>query len=188
MKDNDKNIVELFWNRNEQAISVASQKYGKYCRTIALNILQNKEDADECVNDALLGAWNSIPPNKPPVFSIFLARIVKNGAYDRLRRKRRIKRGGGETELVFEELEECVSGKSSIEDEFEFKELQKAINSFLKRLNAKHRKMFLLRYWYSFSITEIAAQFGTTESSVSVSLFRTRSKIKNYLTKRGYDI
>ena len=188
MKDNDKDIIELFWKRNEQAISAAYQKYGKYCRTIALNILQNKEDADECVNDALLGAWNSIPPNKPPVLSVFLARIVRNGAYDRLRRKRRIKRGGGEIELVFEELEECVSGKYDVEDELEFIELQKAINSFLKRLSAKHRKMFLLRYWYSFSITEIAARLGTTENSVSVSLFRTRVKIKDYLTKRGYDI
>ena len=188
MKDNDKDIVELFWNRDENALSAASQKYGKYCKTIAMNILQNNEDADECVNDALLGAWNSIPPNKPPVFSVFLARIVKNGAYDRLRRARSIKRGGGETELVFEELEECVSGRSGVEDEFEFKELQKAINSFLKRLSAKHRKMFLLRYWYSFSIKEIAARLGTTENSVSVSLSRIRGKIKDYLTKRGYDI
>lgn len=188
MKDNDKYIVELFWDRNEQALSTASQKYGRYCKIIALNILQNNEDAEECVNDALLSAWNSIPPNKPPVFSIFLARIVKNGAYDRLRRKRRIKRGGGEIDLVFEELEDCVSGRSSIEDEFDFKELQKAINNFLKRLSTRHRKMFLLRYWYSFSITEIAARLGTTENSVSVSLSRTRSKIKEYLTKRGYDI
>ena len=188
MKDNDKDIVELFWNRNEQAISAASQKYGKYCKTIALNILQNNEDADECVNDALLGAWNSIPPNKPPVLSVFLARIVKNGAYDRVRKKWRVKRGSGEIALVFEELEECVSGKYDVEDEFEFKELQKAINNFLKRLNAKHRKMFLLRYWYSFSITEIAARLGTTENSVSVTLSRTRSKIKAYLTGRGYII
>lgn len=184
----DKDIVELFWERNEQAIAAASQKYGRYCKTIAMNILQNNEDADECVNDALLGAWNSIPPNKPPVFSVFLARIVKNGAYDRLRRARRIKRGGGQLELVFEELAECVSGKSAVEDEYEFKELQNAINSFLKRINAKHRKMFLLRYWYSFSIAEIAAQIGTTENSVSVSLSRTRRKIKDYLTKRGYDL
>ncbi|MCH5206534.1 MAG: sigma-70 family RNA polymerase sigma factor [Oscillospiraceae bacterium] len=184
----DIEIVELFQKRSEQAVSAASQKYGRYCKTIALNILQNNEDAEECVNDALLKCWESIPPNCPPVFSAYIARIVKNSAYDRLRQARREKRGGGEIEPVFEELSECISGNSSVEDELEFKELQKAIGEFLKSVNENHRRMFLLRYWYCFSVCEIAQRLGTSENAVSVTLSRLRRRIKDYLTKRGYDI
>lgn len=184
----DSEIVALLTERSEQAVSAVSQKYGRYCKKIALNILQNNEDADECVNEALMRLWNSVPPNSPPVLPLFLARIVKSVAYDRLRYSQREKRGGGETALVLDEIAECVSGNTSVEDELEQKELQAAINGFLKRLNAKHRRMFLLRYWYCFSVSEIAERLGTSENSVSVTLNRVRRKIKEYLTKRGYDI
>lgn len=184
----DSEIVALLTERSEQAVAAVSQKYGRYCKKIALNILQNNEDADECVNVALMRLWNSIPPNNPPVLSLFLARIVKSAAYDKLRLSQREKRGGGETALPLDEIADCVSGNTSVEDDLEQKELQAAINSFLKKLNAKHRRMFLLRYWYCFSVSEIAEQLGTSENSVSVTLSRVRRKIKEHLTKRGYDI
>ena len=184
----DSEIITLLNRRSEQAISAVSQKYGRYCKKIALNILQNNEDADECVNEALMRLWNSSPPGSPDALQLFLARIVKSAAYDRLRMSQRDKRGGGEVSLALDEIAECVSGNSSVEDELEQKELQSAINSFLKKLSAKHRKMFLLRYWYCFSVSEIAGRLGTTENSVSVTLSRVRRKIKEYLTKRGYDI
>ena len=184
----DSEIIKLLTERSEQAISAVSQKYGRYCKKIALNILQNNEDADECVNEALMRLWNSSPPGSPDALQLFLARIVKSAAYDRLRMSQRDKRGGGEAALALDEISECVSGNSSVEDELEQKELQSAINSFLRKLSARHRKMFLLRYWYCFSVSEIAGRLGTTENSVSVTLSRVRRKIKEYLTKRGYDI
>ena len=184
----DSEIIRLFFERSEQAIAAAAQKYGRYCKAIALNILQNNEDAEECVNDALMRLWDSIPPNDPPAFSAYLAKIVKNCAYDRLRLERREKRGGGETALVLEELSECVSGNSSVEDELEFKELQAALSDYLKKINEKHRRIFMLRYWYRFSVSEIAARMGMSENSVSVTLSRVRKKIAEHLKKRGYDI
>lgn len=184
----DSEIVSLLIERNEQAISAVSQKYGRYCKKIALNILRNNEDADECVNEALMRMWNSSPPCSSDAMSLYLARIVKSCAYDKLRLSMREKRGSGEVALALDEIAECVSGKTSVEGEFEQKEFQTAINTFLKRLNSRHRKMFLLRYWYCFSVSEIAGRLGTTENSVSVTLSRTRRKIKDYLTKRGYDI
>ena len=184
----DSEIVTLLIGRSEQAVTAVSQKYGRYCKKIALNILQNNEEADECVNEALMRLWNSDPPDSPDALQLFLARIIKNCAYDKLRLSMREKRGGGEAALALDEIAECVSGNSSVEDELDQKELQTAINSFLKRLNPRHRKMFLLRYWYCFSVSEIAKRLGTTENSVSVTLSRVRRKIKEYLTKRGYDI
>ena len=184
----DSEIISLFMERSERAVAAASQKYKGLCKAIAFNILRNNEDAEECVNDALMRLWNSIPPNDPPVFSAYIARIVKNIAYDRLREARREKRGSGEVELVFEELSECVSGNVSVEDELEFKELQAAISEYLKKINPKHRKMFLMRYWYCFGVSEIAARLSTSENSVSVTLVRVRRKIKDHLKKRGYDI
>ena len=184
----DSEIVKLLTERSEQAVAAVSQKYGRYCKKIALNILQNNEDADECVNEALMKLWNSSPPSTPDALQLFLARIVKSAAYDKLRLSQREKRGGGEVALALDEIAECVSGNSSVEDELEQKELQSAINSFLKRLNVKHRKIFLLRYWYCFSVSEIAERLGTSENSISVTLTRTRRKLKEYLTKRGFDV
>ena len=184
----DSEIITYLTERSEQAISAVSQKYGRYCKKIALNILQNNEEADECVNEALMRLWNSAPPSSPDALQLFLARIVKNCAYDKLRLALREKRGGGEVALALDEIAECVSGHSSVEGELEQKELGEAINSFLEKLNTRHRKMFLLRYWYCFSVSEIAGRLGTSENSVSVTLSRVRRKIKDYLTKRGYDI
>ena len=184
----DSEIVEMFWQRNDLAIHEAQAKYGKYCNVIAESILKNKEDAEDCVNEVYLAAWNSIPPSRPRQLSTYLGRLTKNLAVNIMKRRLTEKRGGGEVSLVFEELEECVSGGGSVEQSYEAKELTRAINGFLARQRRSHRKIFMLRYWYCQSVSDIAARLGTTPNTVSVTLARTRKKLKEYLQKRGFDL
>ena len=184
----DREIVNLYWERNSNAIKETASKYGGYCKTIAKNILGNNEDAEECVNDTYLNTWNSIPPNRPNVLSTYLGKITRNLSFDRFRHRHADKRGGGEIELVLDELGECVSGADSVEQEVEKKELVRAINSFLDTLPQEKCNIFLCRYWYAISISEIATRFGMSEGNVSVTLNRIRSKLKNHLKERGYDL
>lgn len=184
----DREIVNLYWERSSEAIKETAAKYGGYCKSIAKNILGSNEDADECVNDTYLNAWNSIPPSRPMALSAYLGKITRNLSFDRFRHKHADKRGGGETELVLEELAECVSGVDSVEQEVEKKELVRAIDSFLDTLPQEKCNIFLCRYWYAIPVSEIAARFGMTEGNVSVSLNRIRGKLKIYLIERGYDL
>lgn len=184
----DREIVELYIERNPDAINETASKYGGYCTSIARNILGSDEDAQECVNDTYLNTWNSIPPNRPSVLSTYLGKITRNISFDRFRRRRADKRGGGEYELVLDELAECVSGADSVEQEVERKELVLAINSFLDTLSQDKCNIFLCRYWYAFPVSRIASSFGISEGNVSVTLSRIRGKLKKYLTERGYDI
>ena len=183
----DDKIVQLYWDRDETAITATSDKYGAYCLFISRNILGNNEDAQECVNDTYLKAWNTIPPHRPAMLSTFLGKITRNLSFDRYKANRRDKRGGSQTELVLDELNEIISDKSS-EAEFDRVELISAINGFLSELPQDKRKMFVCRYWYAYSIPEIAKRFGMTENNVSVSLNRTRQKLRNYLKERGFDL
>lgn len=144
----DREIVNLYWERNSNAIKETASKYGGYCKAIAKNILGNNEDAEECVNDIYLNTWNSIPPNRPNVLSTYLGKITRNLSFDRFRHRHADKRGGGEIELVLDELGECVSGADSVEQEVEKKELIRAINSFLDTLSQEKCNIFLCRYWY----------------------------------------
>lgn len=184
----DNAIVEMFFERNERAISAIGEKYGGYCRTIAMNILGNDQETDECLNDTYLKAWESIPPEKPRVLSAFLAKITRNLAIDRYRKNRSRKRGGNETELIFEELESCVSAGGSVEAAAERREILTAVNRFLKNLPAKNRIMFVSRYCYCESVRSIAARFGVKENNVSVTLNRTRTRLREYLKKEGYEL
>lgn len=143
----DREIVNLYWERNSNAIKETASKYGGYCKAIAKNILGNNEDAEECVNDTYLNTWNSIPPNRPNVLSTYLGKITRNLSFDRFRQRHADKRGGGEIELVLDELGECVSGADSVEQEVEKKELIRAINSFLDTLSQEKCNIFLCRYW-----------------------------------------
>ena len=133
----DKDIINLFFERNEMAIEATSNKYGGYCTYIAKNILKSEEDAKECVNDTYLNTWNAIPPTRPSIFSAFLGKITRNLAFNRYRRSHAEKRGGGEIALVLDELAECVSGSENVEQDIERQELIDAINSFLKTLETK---------------------------------------------------
>ena len=184
----DKDIVKLYWKRDPDAIKETASKYGVYCRVIARNILGNQEDAEECVNDTYLKAWNSIPPNSPNVLSAYLGKITRNLSFDRFRQKCADKRGEGEIELVLDELSECISDTAGVEDEVEKKELVRSINSFLDTLSQEKCNIFLCRYWYAMPVSEIAVRFGMSDGNVSVVLNRIRGKLKKYLIERGYDL
>lgn len=186
MDDND--IIRLFNERNEKALSELSKKHGTYFTRLAEKILYNYEDSEVCVNDAYLKTWETIPPAKPNVLRAFVGKIVKRVAVSMLRRETAQKRGGGEFELVLDELEECVSDGGSVEEEFNGKQLSEEIGEFLKTCTETNRRIFVLRYWYCESVSEIAAELAIPENNISVSLFRTRQKLNEHLTKEGYII
>lgn len=177
----DKEIVALYFQRSDQAIMETSRKYGAYCRSIAGNILQNDADADECVNDAYLGAWNSIPPNSPANLATYLGKLTRRISLQRWRANRSLKRGGGETALALDELEECIPSSYTVEKELEQKELAAALNRFLATLKETERAVFLCRYWYIASIDQIAAAFHFSSAKVKSMLYRTRQKLQRYL-------
>ncbi len=182
----DELIVQLYWDRSESAISETDRKYGAYCNSIAYGILQNKEDAEESVSDTYMDAWNSMPPHHPSILATFLGKITRRISIDRWRSKTRLKRGGGEINLALEELEQCIAGDQSPEQEIEQKKLAQAINDFLDELPIQERRVFLARYWYMDSIREIAAHFKFSQSKVMSMLFRTRNKLRQHLEKEGY--
>lgn len=184
----DSLIVQLYWDRNEAAISESSKKYGAYCAAIARNILQNRSDAEECVNDTWLHAWNAMPPHMPSVLSTFLGKITRNLSFDRFKRLHREKRGGCSVELVLDELAECVSGKDDTERRWEENELINEIDRFLSRIPEDKRYMFILRYWYADSVSDIAERFQTSANNVSAALSRLRQKLKLHLIERGFDV
>jgi RNA polymerase sigma-70 factor (ECF subfamily) len=184
----DREIVQLYWERNERAITETSCKYEHYCTTIAVNILNNHEDAEECVNSTYLSAWNTMPPHKPTMLSTFLGKIVRNLSFNRYKQCHALKRGGYEIKLILDELSEIVSDEENVEDNVIRDELLKTINTFLESLSAEKKNIFIRRYWYSDSIAAIAKNYGRSENSVSVELSRIRKKLSNYLKKRGYDL
>lgn len=188
VKMDDSEIIALFLARDEKAISASSEKFGAYCKTIARNILKNEEEAEDCVNAVYLKAWESIPPKNPPVLSSYLGKLTKHHALNLLKSSTRAKRGGGAAELGFEELEECISDKFSVEGELERKELIDAVNRFLFKCSDIKRKAFVLRYWYCADISYIANYFGITENNAMVILSRIRKKLKEYLIKEGFSI
>lgn len=182
----DSRIVELYWQRSEDAIAETAAKYGNYLHSISYNILSNSQDAEECVNDTYTDAWNAIPPHYPSVLSTFLGKLIRRRSIDMWRKRSAEKRGGSETALALDELEDCVSGSGSVEEQSERRELTEKINEFLCELPAAERRVFLCRYWYLDSVPSIAKQFGFTESKVTSMLHRTRSKLRAQLEKEGY--
>lgn len=183
----DEEIINLYWNRSENAISETDKKYGRYCNYIAYNILQDKEDAKECVNDAFLNTWNTIPPKRPTMLKAFLGKITRNLAINLYEKKIAQKRGKT-IELVLEELEECVSDNKSIENEIEYGELVKYINEFVENLSKDKRKIFLERYWYMSPIKDISSRNKLTESNVKAILLRIRNQLKDFLKIRGVEL
>lgn len=181
-------IVDLYWNRAENAIEETALKYGSYCRKISMNILNNAEDAEECVNDTYLKLWNAIPPQRPMRFSAFLGKITRNLSLNRYKEQRVQKRGGGQTVLLLHELKECISSESHVEAEYEFGELTKTINLFLYSAKREERIIFVRRYWYADSVKEIAKRFQISESNVKSMLFRMRKRLKVYLEKEDVNL
>lgn len=182
----DKGIIELFNARDEAALRAVSRKYGTLCMGIAQNILQNYEDAKECVNDTFLKAWESIPPAEPKNLTAYLARIARNIALDKYKYFHREKRGS--VSRISAETDDIFIERGSVEQRAERAELISAINGFLRKSSSKSRMMFMRRYWLCESISELAERFHTSENSVSATLSRTRGQLKKYLKKRGFEI
>jgi len=182
----DSAIVELYWNRQEDAALRTQEKYDAYCTQISLRILGDPEDARECVNDTYAAAWDSIPPNRPENLKTYLGKLTRRISMKRWRSRDARKRGGGELALSLEELEQCIPTHISLEDQLAGKELTEIINSFLEKLPKQQRQVFLLRYWYGCSIREISGKFGFSKSKVESMLHRTRNKLRETLRKEGY--
>lgn len=180
----DKQIVEQLWERNESALSAVSQKYGRFCKAIANNIIGNAADADECFNDALLTVWDTIPPNKPDDLRAYIGKIVRCGAINAFRKETAQKRGGKEIKPIFDELAE-FSSDYSVEAVAEQHEIIAEINTYLKTLSEKKQKVFILRYWHCCEVSEISAVTGYSEANVYSILTRERKKLLEYLKKRG---
>jgi RNA polymerase sigma-70 factor (ECF subfamily) len=181
----DSKIVELFFDRSELAISETGKKYGRYCHYIAYNILHNNEDAEECVNDTYLRAWNSIPPKRPNKLQTYLGKITRNLALNMLEKSTAQKRGKGQIPLVLDELAECIPDERPSTDIVEDLYVKELLDRFLDALPAETRKIFVRRYWYMSPVKEIAREYNLTESKVTVTLFRTRKKLKEYLEEEG---
>ena len=181
----DKNIIQLYFERSEAAISETAVKYGKLCHTIAYNILYNEEDSEECVNDTYMKAWEVIPPQIPEKLAAFLGKITRNLAISKYRHNSSLKRGGGQVDLALEELEECISDQNTTEQAVSDKLFVEQLNKFLEDLSAEKRKVFMQRYWYLRPIHEIAEEFSMSESKVKMILHRTRNTLKEALEKEG---
>ena len=183
----DEQIVKLYLQRNEKALEEAQRKYGAYCFNIARNILTIWEDAEECVNDAYLGVWNTIPPNNPNPLLAYVCRIVRNLSIAKYHKNTALKRNSI-YDAALDELEECLASERNVEEEISAKELSCLIDHFLDTLNQGNRVLFVRRYWYSDSITDIAMRMKLSENNVYVRLSRIRGKLKLYLKKEGYEI
>ena len=183
----DKEIINLYFARSEQAIAETERKYGTYCRGIAYRILESHDDSKECVNDAYLRVWNAIPPQRPNSFRAFIGRITRNLALGRYRADHAKKRGGGSVEIALEELQEAVPCLSP-EEAVDRAVLVQLIEAFLEDLTPQARAFFLRRYWYFSSISEIAADYRVGVSKVKVSLLRSRNALKARLEKEGVQV
>ena len=181
----DEAIIELYWARSEAAIEETERAYGAYCRAVALGILRDRADAEECVNDVWLKAWNSIPPERPRSLKAFLARITRQLSINRLERDLAQKRGGGQYALVLDELAECIPDGSD-GDLADLTALRDALNRFLRALPEEPRRVFLRRYWHTQSVAEIARDCGMSESKVKSMLLRTRNRLRTALAEEGF--
>ena len=179
----DEKIIEMFFGRSEQGIRELDIKYGKVCHKLSYNIVNSRQDADECVNDAYLGAWNAIPPTKPNPLLTYICKIVRNISLKIYYRKEAAKRSSTYT-IAMEEIEACIAGPNTVEAEIEARELARIIESFLDTLTVENRIIFMRRYWFSDSCKDIAEFVGLSEKNISVRLTRIRQKMKSYLAER----
>ena len=183
MDDNE--IIDLFFERSEKAIVELSNKYGSACMKISMNILNNYQDAEECVNDSYLGVWNAIPPQKPNPLFAFVCKIVRNISIDKYRKNRRQKRKGN-YDLCIEELEDCVSSSRSVEDDYAEAELSSYIDDFLDSLTKINRMIFVRRFWYMDSYEDIAKAAGLKEGAIRTRLSRTKGALKEFLRRKEW--
>ena len=179
----DEKIIELFSRRSEEAIRELAIKYGKVCKKLSYNIVNNRQDAEECVNEAYLGTWNTIPPAKPAPLLTYVCKIVRNISLKTYYRNKAAKRSSHYT-IAMEEIEACIADPKTVEAEIEAKELARIVEGFLDTLTVENRVIFIRRYWFSESCKDIAEFVGLTEKNISVRLTRIRQKMKDYLIER----
>ena len=175
--------MSAYFNRSEKAIQELDIKYGKVCHKLSYNILNNKQDAEECVNDAYLGAWNAIPPTRPNPLLSYIVKIVRNISLKIYWRKEAAKRSG-HYKIALEEIEGYITDQKTVEDEIEARELARIIEEFLDTLTVENRVIFMRRYWFADSYKDIAELVGISEKNISVRLTRIREKMKQYLIER----
>lgn len=179
----DAKIIELFFQRDQQAIRELNMKYGKVCHSLSFNIVNNRQDAEECVNDAYLGAWNAIPPAKPDPLLTYLCKMVRNISLNAYYKREAAKRSSRYT-VAMEEIETCIAAPDTVEAEIEARELARIIEGFLDMLTPEDRVIFLRRYWFADCCRDIAERVGLTEKNISVRLTRIREKLRKYLIER----
>ena len=184
----DTKIIDLYWARSQQAIAESERKYGAYCHTIARRILDREEDAEECVNDTWLHAWNAMPPQRPGILSAFFGKLTRNLSLDRWRAQRAQKRWQGQAEAALEELGDCLSAPGGVEQETEAAALAESLDRFLAALPQEKRVLFVRRYWYLCSIEELAAWSGKRRGTVSAALFRLRQDLREHLEGEGFTV
>lgn len=184
----DQAIIEMFHSRDPDAVRAVAEKYDAYCAKIAGNILSDPQDIEECINDAYLQLWQSIPPHTPENLATYLGKLLRNIAFNRSRANQAQKRGAGNIPLVLDELAEVVSGGDTVESAMTAKEMAEAINAFLGKLPPWKRYVMVRRYWYADSIAQIAEASGRTQSYISLTLTRLRRKLQTYLTERGFEL
>ncbi len=182
----DKEIILLFNLRNEEGLAEAAKKHGAVCRKTAEKILSSQQDIEECVNDALMQAWNSIPPQRPSNLAAFLVTITRNIAFNRWKHQQRCKRGGGQITLVLDELSDCIHSSEDVEEAIDKRLLVQAMEKFLDSLSYDARTIFVQRYIAMLSVSEIAEQYQLSESKVKVTLMRVRKRLRKYLKQEGW--
>ena len=179
----DFKIVDMYWARNENAIAESDKKYGRMLSSLSFSLLSSHEDAEECVNDTYLDAWNAMPTARPEHLGAFLSKIVRRISIDKFRKAHRQKRGGAEALLL--ELTECIPSGESVEEQYQNQLLKEFLDGFLRALDQEKRVMFVRRYFYSQSIEQIALTMHMSESKVKTTLLRVRNKLKDALKKEG---
>lgn len=184
----DAAVIELYWQRDENAVRETERKYGPYLTRIAANILSSPEDAQECVGDVYWKAWGSIPPQRPRSLPAYLATLTRQGAIDALRRRERHKRGGGQYDLSLEELADCVSAADDPAGQADLHALGAAISAYLRTLSPDVRDLFVCRYWYADPLADAAKHCGMTVSRAKSALYRARLGLKTYLEQEGFDL
>lgn len=184
----DEAIIELYWKRDEGAIKETDKKYGKYLLVIAENIVHNRLDSEECLNDTYLGTWNRIPPTRPVSLQAFLARIIRNVSIGKFRQNTADKRIPSELITSLNELEECIAGEDSIDSERAAKELAELINKALRAMKDREQYIFICRYYYADKISAIASSLGVSENTVNRTLSKLRRDLKARLDQAGYTI
>ena len=183
----DNQIIELYWQRDEQAITATDKKYGSYLYTVAYNIIVNRLDCEECVNDTYLNTWNAIPPKRPSVLALFLSKIIRNLALERFRRDHAAKRIPSEMMVSLEELDDCLLCTKSAEEEYILSEIKRIMNDFLSSLGDRSLYIFVWRYYYCDSVKSIARMLSMSETTVRRELASIRAELRERLIKEGYE-